>query len=52
VSDSDQRKLTHDPKALPRVFELIAEARGLGEANRGNATGEVTAFEASSTVER
>ena len=45
VSDSDQRKLTHDPKALPRVFELIAEARGLGEANRGNAT-------ASSTVER
>jgi serine/threonine protein kinase len=35
VSDADQRKLTHDPKALPRILELVAEARGLGGGGGG-----------------
>ena len=43
VPEEERRKLTHDPKALPRVLELIATARrraaGGDAAGRGRGDG-------------
>ena len=46
MPDEERRKLTHDQKALPRVFELIEEARcarasagAIGRSGSGGSSG-------------